>query len=701
TYATMEGMGRLRNVRWKRLLLLGSAGSFLALLLLVGIGYALTDVPEPNESATATATRILYADRSEMGRVGSQNRIPIPLSQVPQDVQLAVLSAEDRGHYTNPGINPRGIARALFANVRGGGVEQGGSSITQQYAKNAFLTQERTFTRKVKEVFIALKMTREVDKDEILEDYLNTIYFGRQASGIEVAAQTYFNRPAEKLSLAQGAVIAASIKSPASLDPEKYPEQARARWAYVLDGMVEQGWLTQTERDQQVYPTVAKIGQGNRNNDLSGPKGHVISAVLEELAARGFAEDRLSAGGLVVTTTIRKDAQQAAIEAVQDITGEKPGGDELQGALVSVKPGTGEVFAYYGGATGTGFDFANQGVGRQPGSSFKPYVLATALEQGLSLRTRLDGNSPKDFPGREEPVSNFGREDFGRVDLIEATQRSINTAYYELGLEVGPRKVAELAHRAGIPEEVKLESEDGVTNGGIALGGYEVHVLDQAVGFATFANRGVPVEPFLVKKVQDSSGDDLYNAEITTGDRAFSEDVADDATFAMQAVVERGTGRGARLAGGREAAGKTGTSQDNKDAWFVGYTPQLSTAVWLGYAQPKTIRIDGIEATGGGFSSKIFKAYMDVALDGQPEEDFPPPANVGKRGQFTDGDSSPRPRRSRTADASPSATSAPAPSPTEAPPPPSPILPPPSSPSPEPQPSEETPPTAGPSPSGG
>src|SRR5688500_12475197 len=315
----MEGMGRLRNVRWKRLLLLGGAGSFLAVLLLVGVGYALTDVPEPNESATATATRILYADRSEMGRVGEQNRIPVPLSQVPQDVQLAVLSAEDRGHYTNPGINPRGITRALFANVRGGGVEQSGSSITQQYAKNAFLTQERTFTRKLKEVFIALKMSREVEKDKILEDYLNTIYFGRQASGIEVAAQTYFNRSAKDLSLAQGAVIAASIKSPASLDPEKHPEAAKARWAYVLDGMVKEGWLTQAERDKQVYPTVAKIGQGNRNNDLSGPKGYVISAVLEELAARGFPEDRLSAGGLVVTTTIRKGAQQAAIDAVQEI----------------------------------------------------------------------------------------------------------------------------------------------------------------------------------------------------------------------------------------------------------------------------------------------------------------------------------------------------------------------------------------------
>ena len=647
-------MGRLSGIRWKRLLLLGSAGSVLGVALLVGVGYAVTDVPEPNESATATATRILYSDRSEMGRVGEQNRIPVDLGEVPEDVQRAVLSAEDRGHYTNPGINPKGIARALFANVRGGGVEQGGSSITQQYAKNAFLTQDRTFKRKIQEVFIALKMTRTVEKDKILEDYLNTIYFGRQASGIEVAAQTYFNRPARGLSLAQGAVLAASIKSPASLDPEKHPEEAKARWEYVLDGMVKQGWLTQAERDQQQYPKVAKIGEGNRNNDLSGPKGYVIQAVLEELADNGFPEDKLSAGGLVVTTTIRKAHQEAAIDAVQEVTGDKPGDDDLQGALVSVKPGTGEVFAYYGGASGTGFDFANQGVGRQPGSSFKPYVLATALDQGLSLRTRLDGNNEKDFPGIPEPIENFGEESYGRVDLIEATQRSINTAYFELGLEVGPKAVAELAHKAGIPEEVKLEQPDGTVEGGIALGKYEVHVIDQAVGFATFANGGVPVEPFLVRAVEDRKKKMVYSAKVKTGDRAFSEDVAADATFAMQAVVERGTGRGARLDDRRPVAGKTGTSQENKDAWFVGYTPQLSTAVWLGYAQPKTIRIDGVEATGGGFSTRIWKDYNEVAHEGLPEEDFPERANVGKRKNIdngTDGDRdsdpAPRPRRTR------------------------------------------------------
>ena len=649
-----DGRGRSgRSARsgrsWKRLLLLGLLGGLLGALALVGVGYALTDVPDPNRSALATATRILYADGSEMGRVGEQNRIPVPLSSVPDDVQRAVLSAEDRGHYTDPGISPKGIARALFANVRGGGVEQGGSSITQQYAKNAFLTQDRTFTRKVKEVFIALKMTREQSKDEILEDYLNTIYFGRQASGIEVAAQTYFGVPASELTVAQGAVIASSIRSPATLDPEKHPEEARARWDYVLDGMVSQGWLTQAERDAQTYPEVLPTGAGNRQNDLSGPKGHVINAVLEELAERGFEEDRLAVGGLSVQTTIRKPAQDAAIAAVQEVTGEAPGEADLQGALVSVMPGTGEVFAYYGGADGTGYDYAGQGIGRQPGSSFKPYVLATALEQGLSLRTRLDGNTDKEFPGIPEPIENFGGESYGRVDLVEATQRSINTAYFELGLEVGPRAVADLAHAAGIPQDVPLANEDGTVEGGIALGRYEVHVIDQAVGYATFANGGVPVEPFMVKAVTTQGGETVYAAEVREGERAFSEDVAADATYAMQQVVRAGTGRGARLAGGRPAAGKTGTSSDNFDAWFVGFTPQLSTAVWLGYPQPRTIEIDGVEVTGGGFSSRIWKAYTDAALEGQPEQDFPEPEFVGRSTDTggSDSPSSPRPRRSR------------------------------------------------------
>ena len=637
------------------MLLLGALASVVGVLALVGVVYARTEIPEPSADSTAAAVRILYADRSEMGRVGAQNRIPVSLVAVPEHVQRAVLAAEDRRFYTEPGISPRGIARALLTNVRGGGgVQQGGSTITQQYAKNAFLTSERTYSRKVREAFIALKMSRTLEKDQILEDYLNTIYWGRQASGIAVAARTYFGtEDVSTLTVSQGAVLAATIRSPANYDPVEDPERARARWDYVLDGMVEQGWLSEQERAAQVYPEVLAPGQGPRNNDLSGPKGHVIRQVQAELARRGFDDARLADGGLVVETTIRRAAQEAAVAAVQEVTGTAPGEDGLQGALVSVQPGTGEVWAYYGGATGTGFDFAkNSGRGRQPGSTFKPYVLATALSQGMSLATRLDGNTGKEFPGLREPIANFGDLSWGRVDLVESTRRSVNTAYVQLGLEVGTAEIAETAHAAGIPEQTPLADADGTVAAGIALGSYEVQVLDQAVGFATFANRGVPVQPFLVRQVR--RGDEvLYAAQVVSGPAAFSEDVAADATYAMEQVIRRGTGRAARLSGGRDAAGKTGTSSDNRDAWFVGFTPQLSTAVWLGYADPRTIRVDGVEVTGGGLSSSIWKSFMDPAHEGLEEVELPEPVYGGTRARFDDGPdreqstTAPRQRRSR------------------------------------------------------
>jgi hypothetical protein len=410
---------RSSKVRWGRVLLLGSLAAVLVVAAVVGTVYARTEIPEPNAEATAATVRILYEDGSEIGRVGAQNRIPVSLDQVPEHVQLAVLAAEDRGFYTEPGISPRGIARALLTNVRGGGVQQGGSTITQQYAKNAFLTAERTYSRKVKEVFIALKMSRQLEKDQILEDYLNTIYWGRQASGIGVAARTYFGTDdVSTLTVAQGAVLAASIRSPGNYDPTEDPERAQARWEYVLDGMVEQGWLTQEERAAQVYPAVLAPGQGVRNNDLTGPKGHVIRQVQSELAARGFDEQRLSDGGLVVRTTIRKAAQEAAVAPCRTSPARRRGGRPA-GALVSIEPSTGAVVAYYGGATGTGFDFANNtGTGRQPGSTFKPFVLAHRAVAGHEpahppRRQRREG-----VPGHPPPHRELRRRLWGRVDLV-------------------------------------------------------------------------------------------------------------------------------------------------------------------------------------------------------------------------------------------------------------------------------------------
>ncbi|HWH29805.1 MAG TPA: transglycosylase domain-containing protein [Mycobacteriales bacterium] len=637
---------RLLPRRLKRAVLLAVPGMFLLLVLAAVVAYVRTDVPQPDQLAVAGATRILYADGSELGRVGGQNRIPVELEKVPQHVRDAVLAAEDRGHYEDPGISPRGIARALFTNVRGGGdIQQGGSTITQQYAKNAFLSSERTYTRKVKEIFISLKMTREQSKDEILENYLNTIYFGRGAYGIQVASSTYFGKPVEQLTPAEAAVLAAVIRSPANYDPEKQPDRAQDRWRYVVNGMVETGALTTEEAGALQYPAVKPAAEADKNNDLSGPKGHVIRRVMDELErgleARG--QSQLLTTGLVVTTTLRREAQDAAVAAVQGVVG-TPTDEQTaapKGALVSVDPTSGGIVAYYGGSTGVGFDYAAQGTGRQPGSSFKPFVLAAALDNGISLKSTFDGNNRKRFPGVPEPIRNFGDNSYGRVSLREATQKSVNTAYFELGLEVGPKKVEDLAKGLGITTPLG----NGSPEGGISLGIYDVRPQDQAVAYAAFANGGQRVTPHFIASVR--YGEDEVYGNGAMLERVLDEDVTRDVTDALRDVVRRGTGTRARLDGNRPAAGKTGTTSDNFDVWFAGYTPQLSTAVWFGTGRNETLRLEGVgEATGGRVAAAAWKAYMDAASAGMPVEDFPPPANVGKalNGSLDD-DDAPRTRR--------------------------------------------------------
>jgi len=606
-----------------------------ALLALFGTAYALTDIPPANKVSQAQTTVLRYAGGEEMARLGT-NRELVALSEMSEPAQKAVLAAEDRGFYTEPGISPKGIARALFTNLRGGGgVQQGGSTITQQYAKNVYLSSERTYTRKLKEALIAIKINRERSKEQILEDYLNTIYFGRGAYGIQAASKAYFGAgaSARTLTAEQGAVLASSIRSPAGYEPAKHPDRARQRWDYVLDGMVQEGWLGAPERAAAAYPAVIAPGSGATGADLSGPIGHVVDAVQEELLKKGFAEDQVNADGLTVTTTLDKRAQDAAVKAVETVNKGDKGDTALQGALVAVVPGDGAVRAYYGGANGSGLDYAGGVVPggqvvRQPGSSMKPYVLATALEQGISLTTRYDGSSPQRIAGQR--VQNAGNEQAGTPDLVTATAESVNTVYFRLAVDVGPGKVAELAHRAGIPEDVALAPASGRTEAGIALGQYEVHVTDQAAGFATFAAGGTHATPYLVAKVERDGATD-YQAQAQTR-QAFSKQVAADAAYAMQQVIRSGTGTRARLAGGRPAAGKTGTTDDSTNVWFCGFTPQLSTAVWFGFGDAKTpvTRPGGGESTGGVTSAAVWKSFMDAALAGQPEKPLPPRAGVGR-----------------------------------------------------------------------
>ncbi len=688
-------MNRWRSWSWKKRFGVLAGSGLGALVAFVVVGYLVTPIPPANAAATNQATVIRYADGGEIGRVGSQNRQRVSLTDVADPAQKAILAAEDRGFYTEPGISPKGIARALFTNIRGGGdIQQGGSTITQQYAKNAYLTQNRTYTRKIKEVFIALKLSRKLSKDEVLERYLNTIYFGRGASGIEVASKTYFNRSAKDLTVAQSAVLAATIRSPAAYDPTRHPERAKERWDYVLDGMVTKGWLSAADRTAVRYPTVLKPGQGSSAaaNDRKGPKGYILDMVEEELAAQGFSEDRLAEGGFVVRTTLRRKAQEAAVKTVQDAIPQSTSQDQPAAALVSVAPATGEVWAYYGGSEGNASTDYASGEPRQPGSSFKPYVLATALDQGTGLGTRLDGSSPQEICG-QRIRNDEGDPPLGRTDLVRGLALSVNTVYYRLACDVGPKKVKDLAYAAGISGSRKLAEKDGGTAAGIGLGIYEVSVLDQAAGYATFGNGGEHQQTHFVKSVSTVSGEMVFEAQ-EKKDRAFSEDIAADATYAMTQVVQRGTGTRAKIPG-RPTAGKTGTTQENVDAWFCGFTPQLATAVWVGRPDRKPLR--GVLGSdrgvyGGTVPARIFSDYMTAALEGQPVESFPKRANVGKNFSPDTSDRAPAP--SRTTEASPTESTTPSAAPTSAPPEPTQAPPPPPS-----DPATEPPPPSAPAPS--
>ncbi len=641
---------------------------------LLGVVYSATRIPLPAEVHLKQSSIIYFADgRNEMARVGAQNRTDVPLRAVPKQVQQAVLAAENRDYYSESGISPRGIARAIWANVRGKNL-QGGSTITQQYAKNAYLDQQRTFTRKFREIVIAVKLDRSYSKDQVLEWYLNTIYFGRGAYGIQAAAETYFGVPSSRLTLEQGAVLASAIRSPARYNPQEHPQAARDRWHYVLTGMVIKGWLSPAAKAQAKYPAVRPVGS-SQFNDLSGPRGYIVRQVSKELEAHGITDEVVRRAGLRVITTIDKQSQNAAAAAISKVFADQP--SDLRQALVAVQPGTGRIRAYYGGKIGNGaLDYAAHSY--QPGSSIKPYVLAEALSQGISLKSYWDGSSPQHFPDRGAPVYNSGDgggEQCPHCDLIRSTVLSLNTVYYALTAKVGAEKAAHRAELAGIRTLAGQPTADFLKSGklsnGFGIGQFEITPLDQANGFATFAAGGVQRAPYFVEKVvRIDNGEVIYQHPQVPARRAFSADVAADATYAMQQVVRSSKNR---LADRRPAAAKTGTAEDpharqangngggNSAAWMCGFTPQLATAVWVGHddLRKPLVTSTGRQVYGAGLPGQTWKAFMDAALGNQPIERFPPPAYIGSRDA---GNANPPPPP-----ASPSTTPQPSGSPSPAP----------------------------------
>ena len=600
--------------------------SFIAGATLFALAYFTVDIPDPNAYVNSQATIFHYSNGEEIGRVGTQNRQIIPLAKIPLNVRYAVLAAEDRGFYSNRAFSVTGIARAVLNNLKGGSL-QGGSTITQQYAKTAFLTPSRTIQRKIKELVIAIKLENQLSKDQIFESYLNTIYFGRGSYGVMTASQQYFNRNVDQLTNAQAAIIASILRSPGLYDPafkEGNKERLIARFEYVKKGMVDAGWLTAKNAAKMKFPAVAPR---STSGQLSGPKGHVIEAIQKELAKLGFSQDQLLVGGLVIKTTLDQKAQQSAVDAVNKFYPSKAP-DNLRIGLVAIRPGTGEIVALYGGRDylARQLSDATQSIALA-GSTFKPFAIIAALEQGIPLTSMWNGDSPQTFDDAGKPyvVSNYGNEGWGQIDLLYATKHSINTVFVPLGIKVGPVAVVDVARRAGIPDSVAMMPTPSVV-----LGVASPRVIDVANAYATFAAQGIKSKPFLVTEVLGSNKGVLYQAKPETQE-VFSKEVMADLTYSLKAVVTGGTGAAA-LALGRPAAGKTGTSQSNASAWFSAYTPQLaaSVAFFRDSASESLNGIGGLTSlTGGTFPAKIWTAFMKGALKGEPVMDFPAPANIG------------------------------------------------------------------------
>ncbi|WP_344992757.1 transglycosylase domain-containing protein [Tsukamurella soli] len=609
-------------------------------VLAFAIGYVRADVPQPGELRTNQVATIFDKDgKTVLARVvpPEGNRSDIAADQIPESMEDAVMAAEDRSFKTNPGFSVSGFARAVLGRLPGfGGSDDagGGSTITQQYVKNALVGDEHSLTRKWRELIISTKMSRSWSKDEIMAAYLNTIYFGRDSYGLQAAARAYFNEPASKLTVAQSALLAAVVRSPSYYDPAVTPQAAIDRWNWVLDGMVSMGTLQKTDRDAEKFPKTVAPGAGRQTDDLSnGPNGLIKTQVLQELKDAGISEQDLNTQGLQITTTIDPQAQAAAVKAAHStLTGEPK---KLRTAVVSVDPKTGGISAYYGGDDGNGYDRVQAGL--QTGSSFKVFALLAALEQGIPL-SRVYSSAPLDAAGVH--ITNSDGESCGSCNLATALKMSLNTVYYRLMLDLKgqAQTVADTAHKAGVAESFgdiahTLQQPNGVVQGGVVLGQYLTRPIDMASAYATIAASGVYRKPHLIQKVVTADGRVLLDRGADPGQREFSADVANNTIAAMEPIAAYSNGHS--LADGRLSASKTGTAQykdtgQNKDAWMVGFTPSLSTAVWVGAddGSPITNSSGGI-IYGSQLPSDIWQATMDGALDGTDDESFPTPGEIG------------------------------------------------------------------------
>ncbi|WP_282695560.1 transglycosylase domain-containing protein [Streptomyces sp. CC208A] len=624
----------LRATVW--LLLLGG-------LLLAGAlvaGYLLVPIPAANAAAVAQSNLYLYRDGTVLARDGEVNRENVPLDRIPLTVRQAVLAAEDRDFHTSRAVDPKAMLRAAWNTVTGKG-RQSGSTITQQYVKNYYLGQEQTLTRKAKEFVIALKLEREKTKEDILQGYLNTSYFGRNAYGIQAAAHAYYGKDVDHLDTAEGAYLAALLKAPSAYDVTTHPENrpaVLARWRYVLDGMTGEGWLTRGERAALRFPDpqTARPATG-----LSGQRGYLVQAVEDHLTGRGIVDEKtLAGGGFRIVTTIDPDRQAALVRAVEERVTHRldpathPADRYVRAGAAAVDPATGHVVALYGGVDYTE-QYVNNATRRdyQVGSTFKPFVFTAAVQSGARTQygepitpyTVYDGSDRRPVEGWTgapyDPANEDG-ESYGEIPVTDATGLSVNSVYAQMAVDVGPARVRRTAVALGLPPT----TPDLTASPSIALGPATASVLDMAQAYATLAAHGRRGAHTLVTAVT-RDGEPLA-LPATAPRQAVGREAADTTTAVLQGVVETGTGTAAQAAG-RPAAGKTGTAEDDKAAWFAGYTPELATVVALmgqdpesGAHQPLYGALGLPRVNGGGPPAEIWARFTREALADTPVRDF-------------------------------------------------------------------------------
>ncbi len=561
----------------------------------------------------AASSQIYDINGNELANVhAEQNRVPVKIDKIPEHLKDAFIAVEDVRFYDHAGVDPKGILRAVYANITNQGVAEGGSTITQQLAKNAYLTQDRTMKRKVQEIFLALQLERKYTKEEILELYLNQIYFGQGAYGVQAAAKTYFGKNVEDLDLNECAMLAGIPKSPNYYSPLNNLDAAQERKGVVLDQMAKYGYISSS--------TAAKTKAQELNLVKAEPQSDSQFAsyfidYVTQLMIDKYGADAVYQDGLKIYTSLDTDMQKAAEAAMANLPTYSTDGNgqkQPQGALVAIEPSTGYIKAMVGGRGTDQFNRATMAE-RQPGSSFKPFVFAAALENGLTPSSTVE-DKPINIAGWQP--QNYSRNFNGTVTMRYVAENSLNVPTVRIAQEVGMDKIIYLAEKMGISTFVKEGSVNDM-NYAVSIGGMTKGVtpLEMTSAYGTFANNGVHVEPVAIVKVVNQKGEVLEEAN-PKSEQVLKKSTANDLTSMLMGVIARGTGTGANI--GRPAAGKTGTTDNYQDAWFVGYVPDLVAAVWVGCDDNSRMG----NMTGGTTPATIWKTFMSKVVQGLPNKNF-------------------------------------------------------------------------------